>query len=324
MSLTRIQRFLKHGSLPQLAVFEACARLGSFTRAAEELHMAQPTVSIQIRKLTETVGAPLFEQIGKRMYLTDAGQVLQTSCQEIFGAIARVDHALDPLRGLDCSVLRLAACPAARSFGLRMLSAFVQRHPGVQMELKIGNSAHLQQGLAHNTDDLYLFAHTCQGAVVQQTILANPLEALAPAKHALSRASHLSFAEFAGEPFLMRESGSATAQAVLQLFARQGLQPNVRMVLNDDEEIRQAVAAGMGVSILPRHDFGSASDTDRGLVRLCVAGLPLPSQWNFAYPLGKQPSVVARAFMDFVRAETPALLRQLQAPAVVRAEPAYA
>jgi LysR family transcriptional regulator, low CO2-responsive transcriptional regulator len=309
MSLTRIQRFLKHGSLPQLAVFEACARLGSFTRAAEELHMAQPTVSVQIRKLTETVGVPLFEQVGKRMFLTEAGRTLQASCEEVFDAIARVDLALEPQRGFDGSVLHLAVCPAARHFGLRMLEAFMHAHPGVRIELGVGNSAQLVRRLASNADDLYLFASSTQAlAVVRQAVLANPLELFAAASHPLCRRSRVSLAELADEPFLLRETGSATAQAALQLFARQGLQPNVRMVLADDEEIRQAVAAGLGIALLPRYSFGKRSDAERGVVRLVVQGLPLPAQWNFAYPQGKRPSMAARGFMDFVRTETSALL----------------
>ncbi|MDP5241172.1 LysR family transcriptional regulator [Uliginosibacterium sp. 31-16] len=327
MSLTRIQRFLKHGSLPQLVVFEACARLGSFTRAAEELHMAQPTVSVQIRKLTETAGVALFEQIGKRMFLTEAGQALQAACGEIFRAMEQAESALDPLRGIEGGVLRLAACPAARCFGLRMLAAFVRSHPGAQIELSVGNRAQLQQRLADNTDDLYLFTQSLQGmAVVQQAVLSNPLEAWVLAGHPLLRRARVSLAQLADEAFLMREHGSATAEAVLRLFARHGLQPKVRMVLSDDEEIRQAVAAGLGVAILPRHGFGPTLDGVRGLRPLAVEGLPLPAQWNFAYPFGKRPSPVARAFMDFVRAETPSLLRQLRDPAPVmeHAEPAYA
>src|SRR5471030_929384 len=100
MSLSRVQRYLKHGSLPQLAVFEACARLSSFTRASEELHMAQPTVSTQIRKLTETIGVPIFEQIGKRVHLTEAGKILYESCCEMFSTIENMEHGLEDLRGL--------------------------------------------------------------------------------------------------------------------------------------------------------------------------------------------------------------------------------
>lgn len=308
MSLNRVQRFLRHGSLPQLAVFEACARLGSFTQAAEELHMAQPTVSVHIRKLTDTVGQPLFEQIGKRMFLTEAGRVLQAGCEEVFDAIARVDLALEPQRGFGGSVLHLAVCPAARNFSLRVLEAFMREHPGVRIELWVGNSAQLARRLASNTDDLYLFASSTQTlAVVRQAVLANPLELFASASHPLRRRSRVSLAELAGEPFLLRETGSATAQAAQQLFARHGLQPNVRMVLADDEEIRQAVAAGLGIALLPRYSFDKRSDAECGVVRLAVQGLPLPAQWNFAYPQGKRPSMAARGFMDFVRTETPVL-----------------
>ena len=103
MSSAPIRRYLRHGMLPQLAVFEASARLGSFTRAAQELHLAQPTVSTQMKKLTETVGLPLFERIGKKLYLTQAGRALCEGTRELFGTLSRVDQSLASLRGSDAA-----------------------------------------------------------------------------------------------------------------------------------------------------------------------------------------------------------------------------
>ena len=97
----KIRRYLKHGMLPQLRVFEAVARLGSFTRAAEELHLAQPTVSIQIRKLTETIGVPLLEQGAKCVHPTEAGRQIYAAYQEIFGTLAAVEERLSEMRGAE-------------------------------------------------------------------------------------------------------------------------------------------------------------------------------------------------------------------------------
>src|SRR5262245_28499885 len=155
MTSARVRRYLRHGMLPQLAVFEASARLGSFTRAAEELHLAQPTVSTQMKKLTATIGLPLFEQIGKKIHLTAAGHTLCEGARELIGMLAKVDQSLASLRGVDKGRLRLAAATGCEHFVPRLLAAFAERHPAVEVTLEIDNRPHLIERLAGNADDLY-------------------------------------------------------------------------------------------------------------------------------------------------------------------------
>jgi len=162
MSSAPIRRYLRHGMLPQLAVFEASARLGSFTRAAEELHLAQPTVSTQMKKLTETIGLPLFEQIGKRMHLTPAGRALCEGTRELLGTLSRVDQSLASLRGPDAGRLRLAAGTGCEHFLPQVLAAFAEGHPAIGVSLEIHNRARLIERLAANADDLYVFANPPQ------------------------------------------------------------------------------------------------------------------------------------------------------------------
>src|SRR3990170_6784739 len=145
-----IRRFLKHGTLPQLRVFEASARLGSLTRAAEELHIAQPTASVQIKKLTDTVGLPLFEQVGRRVYLTDAGRRLYAGCHEVFRAFSTLDETLNGMRAVESGHLRLAASSTGKYFAPRMLGAFMQRYPGVDAALELHNWKTLIERLANN------------------------------------------------------------------------------------------------------------------------------------------------------------------------------
>ncbi len=308
MPLTRVQRYLKHGSLPQLAVFESCARLGNFTRAAEELHMAQPTVSTQIRKLTETIGLPLFEQIGKRVYLTEAGQLLHNACLDIFATVESMEHHLEDLRGLNSGRLRLAVSTTGKYFAPRMLAAFVQRHKGIEVSLEIHNRRVLIDRLSANQDDLYVFAHPPADLdVVRQAILPNPMVVFARADHPLAQEKNIPLARIAKEPFLMREPGSGTRMVVEDVFANAGLEPQVRMELSANESIKQAILAGLGISIMSRYTLGL--DTEHAeLATLDVQGFPLESQWYFVYPVGKQISVVARTFMDFVRAEAKTLV----------------
>lgn len=308
MPQSRIRRYLKHGTLPQLSVFEAVARLGSFTRAAEELYLAQPTVSVQIKKLTETVGLPLLEQVGKRLDLTEAGRELYSMCQDIFKRIAEIEDVLADIRGLKSGRLWLAVSTSGKYFAPRMLAAFVQQHPGIEVSLQIHNRETLLERLTANADDLYIFTNPpANGEVVKQVILPNPMVVFARADHALAAQKRIPFERFAQEPFLIREPGSGTRMTTLEIFKAHGVEPKVRMELSTNEAIKQAILAGLGVSIMSRYTLGLDTDQDR-LVTLDVEGFPLERHWYFVYPVGKQLPVVAQAFMDFVRKEAKQLV----------------
>lgn len=308
MSHARIRRYLRHGTLPQLAVFEASVRLGSFTSAASELHLAQPTVSTQIRKLTETVGQPLFEQVGNRMHVTSAGRVLYEGCQDILRALGGVDETFAEMKGLHAGRLRLAAGGTAEYLAVRLLAGFVDRYPDVDVTLEIHNHATLVARLASNQDDLYVFANPpIEREIVRQSILPNPLVPVARADHPLVQVRSIPLARFAQEPFLLREPGSATRRVATELFASQRLAPRVRMELSTNEAIAQAILAGIGVSILSRHTRELRAAGSQ-LVELDVTGFPVDRPWQFVYPVGKRLPPVARAFMDFVRDQARALV----------------
>jgi len=303
-----IRRYLKHGTLPQLRVFEASARLGNFSLAAQELHMAQPTASVQIKKLTETVGLPLFEQVGRRVYLTDAGQRLYAGCHDVFRALSTIEETLNGLRAMESGYLRLAVCSTGKHFAPRMLGAFIQRYPGVEASLEIHNRKTLIDRLANNEDDLYVFASPLEREnVVTQALLPNPLVVFARDDHPLANTRQISFERIAAEPFLMREPGSGTRLLATQLFERHGLTPKISVELSDDEAIKEAILAGLGVSIMSRFTLGLEPEPSR-LICLDVDGFPLENHWHFAYPVGKQMSATARAFMDFARLEAKTLV----------------
>ena len=310
MLQSNIRRYLKHGTLPQLRVFEASARLGNFSLAAQELHMAQPTASVQIKKLTETVGLPLFEQVGRRVYLTDAGQRLYAGCHEVFGALAAIEDTLNGLRATDSGHLRLAVCSTGKYFAPRMLGAFIGRYPGVEASLEIHNRKTLIDRLANNADDLYVFGSPLEREdVVTQALLPNPLVVFARDDHPLAKLRQISFERIAAEPFLMREPGSGTRLIATKLFEQHGLAPKISMELSDDEAIKEAILAGLGVAIMSRFTLGLEPEPSR-LICLDVDGFPLENHWHFAYPVGKQLSATARAFMDFARLEAKELVQQ--------------
>lgn len=308
MPQSKIRRYLKHGTLPQLSVFESVSRHGSFTRAAEELYMAQPTVSVQMRKLTETIGLPLFEQIGKKIYLTDAGRELQAVCRDMFQTLGRAEDTFSNLRGLKAGRLRLAVSTTGKYFAPRLLAEFVKHNPGIEVSLQIHHRETLIDRFAANEDDLYIFANPpTDQEIVTQTILPNPMVVYARADHPLAGQRKIPFKRLAEEPFLIREPGSGTRMVAQAAFESRGLEPAVRMELSTNEAIKQAILAGLGISILSRYTLGLDTE-QKELCTLDVEGFPIQLNWQFVYPVGKQLPVTAQAFMEFVRKEAKQLV----------------
>ena len=225
-------------------------------------------MSGHIRKLTDTVGLPLLEQVGKRVHPTAAGRELSSACRDIFSMLERVEGALADLRGLKGGTLRVASGTAGKRLAARLLAAFAETHPEVEVSLHVNCRRELLARLADNADDLYLFANPPEDSqVVAQRILPNPLVTLARADHPLAREKAIPFSRFAQESVLIREPGSGTRLMTERLFARHGLAPNIRMELGSDEAIVEAILAGLGVSILSRHARFTAGAAERGRSR---------------------------------------------------------
>jgi DNA-binding transcriptional LysR family regulator len=294
---------LKNVTLHQLRVFEVTARLGSFTRAAEELYLTQPTVSMQIKQLKEAVGLPLFEQLGKRLYLTEAGKELLATCQDIFGRLARFEMTVADMKGLKAGALRLSVVTTAKYFAPRMLGPFCNRYPGINVSLNVMNRERVLNRLEENQDDLYVLGQPPENLGVEMhPFLENPLVVVAPAHHPLARRRKIPLNALKDEQFLMREPGSGTRKAVQEFLTQHGITVPVRMELGSSEAIKQAVVGGLGVSVLSRYAVMLESMT--GLIEILdVEGFPLRRNWYVVWPMGKQLSVVARTFVDYLMDE---------------------
>lgn len=284
-------------TLRQLETFAAVARLGSFSRAAEALHLTQPAVSIQIRQLAETVGMPLFDQAGRTLRLTAAGDELLATTRRLDDVWNRFESAIDALRGLKRGKLRVALVTTAKYFLPRMLGAFCKRYPDISIELEIANRDRVVERLRNNEDDLYVMSYPPDDLdIVVHPFLDNEMVVLAPLGHWAAE-RRVSLAELGNEPFLLREPGSGSRRAIDDFARQAGVKLRVRLALGSNEALLELAGTGMGLAVISRHALGERLDGE-GLVILDVEGFPLHRPWNLVHLRQKLLPVPARAFLD--------------------------
>lgn len=280
----------------QLETFATVARLQSFTKTAEALHLTQPAVSIQIRQIVETIGLPLFEQTGREIALTAAGEELLSTVRNLDDAWNRFESALDALKGMKRGKLRVALVTTAKYFLPRMLGAFCQRYPDIDIELEIANREKIVERLRSNQDDLYIMSYPPEGMeIISNPFLDNEYVVLAPTRH-WGVGKRLTLQDLANEPFLLREVGSGSRHVIDQHMQHCGVPLKVRLSLASNEAIRELVASGLGLSVLSRHALGK-NPADEGLALLDVEGFPLTQPWSVVHLRSKVLSLPAQAFL---------------------------
>ena len=292
-------------TLHQLKVFETVARNGSFTRAAEELLITQPTVSSQVKQLTKSVGLPLFEQIGKKLYLTNAGEELLFTCQDIFEKLNNFEIKIADLKGTKQGQLNLAVITTAKYFVPRLLGSFCHNYPGIDVALKVTNHQEIQQRMLANQDDLYVISNPIQDIdLTSQPFLNNPLVVVARKDHPLANKKNIGLRELNDQPFIMREQGSGTREAIIKLLADNDLSVKVKLELGSNEAIKQAIYGGLGISILSEHCLISEGISGE-LTVLDFKDFPIERRWFVASLAGKKLSVIAETFLDYLLEESP-------------------
>jgi LysR family transcriptional regulator, low CO2-responsive transcriptional regulator len=295
---------MRQSTLHQLKVFETVARLTSITRAAEELSLTQPTVSMQIKQLTQNVGVPLFEQIGKKLYLTQSGQELLITCREIFDRLSRFEMKIADFQGMKQGKLKIATITTTKYFMPRAIAPFCKLYPGIDVALEITNHERVLDRLNENLDDLYIISKIPDRLdVALHPFLENPLVVIAPKSHPLAQEKNIPISKLQNEAFIMRERGSGTRAAVEQLFAQHGVSVKVRLELGGNEAIKQAIGVGLGISVLSQHTFTAEAEMS-GLTILDVQHFPIERHWYAIYPADKQLSLVASTFFDFLQQES--------------------
>ena len=295
-------------TLRQLSIFEAAARHLSFTRAAEELHLTQPAVSMQIRQLEESAGLPLFEQVGKRMFLTEAGQEMERYARSVLATLEEASQVFDEMRGLERGTLHIAVASTANYFVPQLLAEFCRRYPGVQVSLDVTNREGLLHALSDNDTDLVVMGKPPETMDLVATIfMDNPLVAIAPPAHPLAGQRKIPLQRLQEETFLIREKGSGTRSATERFFVEHGLSLSSPMEMSSSESIKQGVEAGLGLGLLSLHTLEMELALKR-LVVLDVCELPIVRNWYIMHRSGKRLSAVAQGFRDFVCKESAQIL----------------
>ena len=294
-----------HVTLRQLQVFEAVARHLSHTRAAEELHLTQPAVSIQVRQLEESIELPLFEQIGKKIFLTEAGEELHHYSRGIAEQLAEAKAVFDALKGQHRGRLKITVAATANYFVPGFLAAFTRRLPGVNIVLDVTNRSGLLQQLEFNETDIVIMGRPPDDCDLRfEPFRDNPLVIVAPPHHPLVRQKNIKLSKLRDETFLVREHGSGTRIAMERFFAERGLEVKTGMEVGSNEAIKQSVQAGLGLGLLSRDTLAMELKLKQ-LKILSVEGFPIRRRWYVVHRRGKRLSAIAQAFKDFLLSATP-------------------
>jgi len=292
---------MKHATLRQLKVFEAVARLLSFSRAAEELHLTQPAVSTQVKKLEEHAGNPLFEQFGKKIYLTPAGSELLQISRAIIQQFEAAESAMLQYKGISGGKLNVGVISAGDYFFPRLLVEFASRHQGVVLNFTVHNREELLSHIEENLTDLAVMVRPPSGIGTESYAFApHPYVIVAPPNHPLVGKKKIALATILAEPFVVREKGSDTWNSMQDAFGPHLSQLRIAMEIRSMETIKQAVIAGMGVSFLSAHTV-SQELRNGSLSVLDVKGFPLMLDWYVVHRHHKHLSPVARAFKEFLQ-----------------------
>ena len=285
-----------HLTLRQLQCFAAVARNRSFTRAADELHLTQPAVSMQVRQLEQQTGVTVTEQLGKQIHLTEAGEEVYRYARSILQQVAEMDDVLTRLKGLAGGRLKIAAISSANYFAPRLLGVFLQRFPKVDVSINVTNQTAVLRQVAENEVDMAIMGQPPRESTLDAIpFMENPLVIVAAAGHRLAGRRSIPSGELEKETFLIREPGSGTRGAMQRFFREHKLKLNTGMEMGSLSAIKQSVQADLGLGLVPRGAIQAELQLGT-LVELKLRELPIQRHWYVVLHKGKRLSVAADAF----------------------------
>ena len=297
-----------HFTLRQFRVFESVASHLSFTQAAKSLHLSQPAVSMQVKQMEQQVGLPLFEQIGKQIHLTEAGQEIFHYSRAIGQLLSEAEEVINELKGSQRGKLTISVASTANYFVPTLLGTFHDRFPDITVSLDVTNRETLLEQMEKNEVDLVVMGQPPKEMNLEAgTFMENPLVIIAPPDHPLAKEKNIPMSRMEDEIFLTRERGSGTRSAIERFFEQHGVQLNTGMEIASNEAIKQSVQAGLGLGLLSRDTLDMELALNK-LVILDVEDFPIVRYWYVMHRKGKRLSAVAQAFKQFLLEEANALL----------------
>jgi DNA-binding transcriptional LysR family regulator len=293
----------------QMKLFLALADTGSVTAAARAMRVTQPTASMQLREVTRAVGLPLYEVISRKVHLTEAGRELARTVRRISHDWDLFEQGIDAMKGLTRGRLRVAVVSTAKYFVPRLIGAFCKKHPGIEVALEVLNRDGVVGRLRENMDDIYIMSRPPEDIELHDEIfMRNPLVVIAATGDPLTKRPRIRLSELAGEKFILREPGSGTRMAMERHFRKKRFRPNVRLEMGSNEAIKEAVAGGLGLSVLSNHALHGHA-REHGVAILEVEDFPILSNWHIVYPKAKHLSPIATAFKSHLLANAASTIR---------------
>jgi len=296
-------------TIRQLQIFETVAQQLSYTRASEILFLSQPAVSMQIKQLESEIGIPLFERMGKKLFLTEAGDELLIYARTISQQLIELDDVMNEMRGSERGRLTIAVATTANYFALKLLGEFYKRFSGANISLDVTNRASLLEHMTANTVDMVIMGQPPEGMDVEATpFLDNPLVVIAPKGHRLVGQKNIPLSVLQQETFIMREHGSGTRIAMERFFEQSGYSISSVMEMSSNEAINQAVEAGLGLGIVSRHTLELELALGR-LEVLDVESFPIMRHWYLVHRQGKRFTSLMAAFKNLVIDDASTILK---------------
>ena len=291
---------MRHATLRQLKVFETVARRLSFSRAAEELHLSQPAVSTQVTQLEDHAGLPLFEQLGKRIFLTPAGREMLRHSRAIINQFREAEESMAQLKGISGGTLNVSVISAGDYFFPHLLAEFYRRHEGIKLNLDVTNRQELLQKLNENLTDLAVMVRPpLEMDVVAEPFAPHPYVIVAPPDHPLAGQKRIPRSALFSHPFIIREMGSDTWNSMQDVFGEDFAKLHIAFEIRSTETIKQAVMAGMGIAFLSAHNINLELQVGN-LVILDVENFPAMLNWYVVHRKDKHLPPVAQAFKGFL------------------------
>lgn len=284
----------------QLRLFLALAETGSVSAAAKKMHVTQPTASMQLKEISASVGLPLYEVVGKKVFLTEVGESLAATAREITQSLASFEQLVSATQGIAKGQLRVAVVSTAKYFMPRLIGSFCKRHPLIDVSLEILNRDGVLGRLRQNTDDLYIMSMPPDDLhLTDEVLMPNPIVVIAASSDPLTKQKNISFNDLSRHRFIMRESGSGTRMAADQYFRKKKFRPDIRLELGSNEAVKESVAGGLGVGVISQYAL-HGHQREHGVRVIDVDGFPLKSSWHLVHLAAKNLSPIALAFKEHI------------------------